>query len=390
MRWRILLLLFLARIGLGLQFQTLGSVSDNLIQIFDLSYAEIGTLIGLFMLPGLFFALPAGYSGRFFSDRLLAGLGLGALALGGLISGFSDDSWMIGVGRVFAGAGFLFSTLYLTKMTADWFSGKEIATAMSILVMSWPLGIAMGQIGYEWLAEAISWRSPFYVASTYCILSALAVFTLYRAPEATSVGAAPPAAGLSRHEWYLISFAALAWGVFNVGYVIYLNFAPQVLEAQGQSALKAAAVISIGSWVMIFSGAVCGLIADRTGKSGLVLTTCMLGAVIALGLLAFENNGVMASLLFGLLGMAPAGVIMAMSGEALRPEHRAFGMGIFFTIYYALMSAGPPLAGWIYDSVGTAFAPIMVAIALFATVIPVSFLFQATKKRKGLALAEQL
>ena len=69
MLWRILLLLFMARIGLGFQIQNLGSVGDNLVQDFGLDYVEIGTLIGLFMLPGLLLALPAGYSGRYFSDR---------------------------------------------------------------------------------------------------------------------------------------------------------------------------------------------------------------------------------------------------------------------------------------------------------------------------------
>ena len=63
-RWSILALLFVCRIGLGLQFQTLGSVSDSLVAALGFSYAQIGTLIGLFMLPGLVLALPAGYLGR--------------------------------------------------------------------------------------------------------------------------------------------------------------------------------------------------------------------------------------------------------------------------------------------------------------------------------------
>ncbi len=381
MRWRILLLLFLTRIGFGFQFQAVGSVSDNLVHSFALDYAEIGTLIGLFMLPGLFLALPAGYSGRFFSDRLLASFGLAALALGGLVSGLAADSWTIGAGRVISGTGFLFSTLYFTKMTVDWFAGKEIATALSILVMSWPFGIAMGQIGHEWLAETHQWRWPFYAASAYCGLGALAVFAFYRPPATTAAGGTRPALSLSRQEFRLILFAALAWGIFNAGYVVYLNFAPLVLEVQGESAIKAAAVISVGSWTMIFSGAICGQIADRTGKPDIVLTMCMLGAVAALALLAVEGGGLAASLLFGLIGMAPAGVIMALSGEAMRPESRAFGMGIFFTIYYAVMSAGPPLAGWIYDLMGLPLTPILFGALLFAMVIPVNFLFRAAKKR---------
>ena len=55
-RWAMLALLFVARIGLSFEFQTMGSVADPLIAELHLNFAEIGTLIGLFMLPGLFLA----------------------------------------------------------------------------------------------------------------------------------------------------------------------------------------------------------------------------------------------------------------------------------------------------------------------------------------------
>lgn len=148
MRWRILGLLFAARVGLGLQFQTMGAVGGKLSDAFGLDNAQISLMIGLFMAPGLFLALPAGFSGRVASDRTLAGLGLLFLALGGAVTALVAEPGVIGLGRVLAGAGFLFATLYFTKMVADWFEGREIATAMSILVMSWPFGIAMGQVGH--------------------------------------------------------------------------------------------------------------------------------------------------------------------------------------------------------------------------------------------------
>ena len=64
-RWHILALLFLARTALGFQFQTLASVADDLVVAFGLDYAGIGLLIGLFMAPGVFLALPAGLWGRY-------------------------------------------------------------------------------------------------------------------------------------------------------------------------------------------------------------------------------------------------------------------------------------------------------------------------------------
>ena len=35
-------------------------------------------------------------------------------------------------------------------------------------------------------------------------------------------------------------------------------------------------------------------------------------------------------LIFGLAGMAPAGILMALSAEAMRVESRSIGMGVFF------------------------------------------------------------
>lgn len=390
MRWRMLALLFVARVGLGLQFQTVGSVGDDLIVAFGLDYAGIGLLIGLFMAPGLFLALPAGYSGRYASDKTLAVAGLCALVIGGLVSASAVESWTIGAGRVLAGAGFLLINLYFTKMVADWFEGREIATAMSILVMSWPFGIAMGQVGHAWLAQTFGWQVPFQVASVYCLLAALGVFVFYNAPHDLPPARGGAAASLTGQEWRLIFCASAAWGVFNAAYVTYLSFGPYVLEQSGQTAIAAAGIISVGSWVMIVSGALCGQIVDRFRGRNVVLAICMGGAVGSLLLLSSPGAGLLASLLFGLIGMAPAGVIMAMAGQAMRPQVRAFGMGIFFTIYFAIMLIIPPVAGAILDTTGNPEGPIWLAMILFASVVPLALMFQRLKTHRAPALERKI
>ena len=379
MRWRILGLLFLARVGLGFQFQTVASVGDDLVVAFGLSYADIGFLIGLFMAPGLFLAIPAGYWGRYVSDRIMVVLGLSALALGGAASSIATESWDVGMGRVLAGVGFLFTTLYFTKMVADWFEGREIATAMSILVMSWPFGIAMGQVGHTWLAQTYSWQVPFQAASAYCLIASAGVFLLYRPPHDLPDETGGARVSLTRQEWRLMLSAAAAWGVFNAAYVTYLAFAPKVLEDHGQTAVAAAGIISIGSWIMIISGAACGQFVDRFGRRNTVLAVCMGGAIAALLLLGLPGAGIGASILFGLIGMAPAGVIMAMAGQAMRPQVRAFGMGMFFTVYYAIMWITPPVAGAILDATGNPQGPLWLAMILFAVVVPLGIAFQFSK-----------
>jgi MFS family permease len=376
MRWAILGLLFWARAGLGFQFQTVASTGDGLGAAFGLDQSGIGLLIGLFMAAGLVLALPAGYCGQYASDRVLAATGLGALALGGVICGMATGTIGLGAGRLIAGAGFVISNLYFTKMVADWFEGRQIATAMSILVLSWPLGIAVGQVGHTWLAELHGWRVPFFAASAYCAAVAIAMLALYRAPPGARLMPTPRGLSLPGQEWALVLCAGAVWGLYNAGYVVWLGFAPKILEAQGMSTLGAATLISLASWTMIASFTLCGHLADRIGRPSSIIAISMTAAISALALLGVPGAGLPASLLFGLIGMAPAGVIMAMAGQATPPERRAFGMGVFFTTYYICMTAAPPIAGTMFDRVGSAQGAIVLAMILFALVVPAALTFR--------------
>jgi predicted MFS family arabinose efflux permease len=376
-------MLFAVRVGMGLQFQTVGSVSNDLVAAFGLTYADIGLLVGLFMAPGLILAIPAGFSGRYYSDRVLSVAGMLALALGGLVSGLADHWWLIGIGRALAGVGFLLTNLYFVKMTADWFAGREMATAMGILLASWPLGIAIGQIGHEWIAGTVGWRWTFLAASVYCAAGAVVLFAFYRAPPDLGATQQATVSWLSRRELYLTLIAALVWALFNAGYIIYLTFGPLMLEADGLGAIEAAAIISIASWILIFSGAVCGQISDRIKRPDLVLTVGTVCAMASLALLAVDGAGIAASLIFGLIGLAPAGVIMALATEAMRPERRAFGMGVFLSAYFLINAAAPPVAGWLYDATGDPFDPIIFGIVIFGLVIVTNVWFRLAQRSEA-------
>jgi len=365
LRWWILAMLFACRAALGFQFQTLGSVSESLVAGLGFSYAQVGTLIGLFMLPGLVLALPAGYLGRLVADRTLVSLAYFCMAGGAALAALAQGFGLLALGRIACGAGFVFSTIYLTKMTADWFSGRELATAMGILVMSWPFGIAIGQLGQVWLDLHYGWQSVFVAAALYSACAAAALWLLYRPPAALPEALAQQV-GLQRHEWWLTLLAALCWGLYNAGYIVYLSFAPRALVAGGVGAAQAAAVISLASWAMIVSGAVGGRVADRSGYgTPMFFLCCLVGLASLLLLQQHIAWAVPLSVLFGLAGGAPAGVIMALTGEAMAPRRRAFGMGVFFSIYFLLLSAAPPFAGLLHDASGDPWVPLRLAMLLF-------------------------
>jgi len=72
---------------------------------------------------------------------------------------------------------------------------------------------------------------------------------------------------------------------------------------------------------------------------------------------------------------------MAMGASAVRPERRAFAMGLFFTIYFAMLLGGPPVAGTILDMTGEPSASLLFAGVLFILVIPIGLAYGAIKKR---------
>src|SRR6266508_3534314 len=115
-RWAALALVFLTRTSMGFQFQSVASVAPLMIADLGLSYTQFGWVFGLYMLPGAFFALPGGV--------LTAGAG-----------GFGTAV----AGRVVSGIGAVVMNILLAKMVADWFAGKELSTAMAVMLTSWPV-----------------------------------------------------------------------------------------------------------------------------------------------------------------------------------------------------------------------------------------------------------
>jgi predicted MFS family arabinose efflux permease len=383
-RWAMLALIFATRVGLGFQFQAMGSVADDVSVRLNLSAAETGTLIGLFLIPGLVLSIPAGFAGRYTSDRMLVALGLACLTLGSALAAIGTSFAMLAAGRLLCGVGFVFCSIYYTKMVADWFAGRELATAMAILVMSWPFGIAMGQVGHAWLATSLGWQAPFVAASLYCLVGVGAMLVAYRPPRATTTTATMAPTPLTSREWTLTLIAAVIWATFNAGYVVYLSFAPRVLVAGGLGTFEAASVLSLASWVMIFSGALCGWIADRTGRPDAILVFCLCCAMVSLALLPQVAWAIPVSLLFGLLGVAPAGVVMALTGQAMAPQNRAFGMGIFMSVFFLLTGPAPALAGWLYDRTADPFVPILLAIAMFGSALVFYVVFRIAQRMQRL------
>ena len=369
-RWLILLCLFLGRTSLGVQFQSLVSVGEQVSGELGLSYAELGTLIGGMFLPGLVLAFPTGYLARIMSDRAAATLGLACVAGGGAVAVLLPGFEGISAGRLLSGVGFVICSLYFTKMVADWFAGREMAAAMGMLTMSWPAGIAISQVTHGGIGEAFGWQTAIWTATAYGAAMAALVWLSYRRPaHAAEASQAKGEMRLTRREWKLTAAAALCWAGFNAGYAVYLAFAPLVLIVRGVDPVTANETASIASWLMMLSLPLGGILADWSKRPGWVLYIGMVTVIAAHFLLPLEGWTVAAAIAYGLIGMAPAGAIMALTGQAMAPERRAFGMAVFYSAMYPITALAPISGGWLYDLTGDVRSALAVGTALFVMTI---------------------
>jgi predicted MFS family arabinose efflux permease len=363
-RWLILLVLFVARTALAYQFQTIGAVGPVLIETFGIDFTWLGTLIGLYLLPGAVVAIPSGMIGQRFGAKRVVLAGLLLMALGGALTG-SDSLALVFIGRLVSGIGGVLLNVMMTKMVTDWFAGREIVVAMSIFVASWPLGLALGLVSFPSVLGAWSWHGVMWLAA----LVSLAAFGLVAwcyddPPDALPPSREPFRIALDGRESWLIAIAGTIWGVYNVGYIVLISFLPGLFTARGYTLAEASHVVSLLGWALIVSVPLAGFIAQRAERPNLQMMTGFVVVAAAAALLPFTSALLTTFGAIALLAGLPAGLIMALPSQALAPQHRAVGMGVFYTFYYACMAILPAVAGRVRDLSGSPAAPSLFAGAM--------------------------
>ncbi|SMY07123.1 MFS transporter [Flavimaricola marinus] len=351
-RWLILFVLFLARTAMAFQFQSVGALSPLLIDSLALSLVEVGLLIGLYLGPGIIVGMLGGAVAAWFGDKRTVIASLLLMILGSVMIAYAAGLTGLIAGRIVSGIGGVVINVVMTKLVIDWFAGASMATAMSLFISSWPLGIAASLLILPTLA-GVGGLGAAWLASTAISVVALALFLLvYQAPP----GAVVRVRGLKSVALPMrpLVLSSVTWGIFNTGIAMVFGFGPLVLTGRGLSATDASSITSLYMLTLTLATLFGGWIGDRLGgRDGLVLG-CLVVSAILFPALIYAPVGLL-PLLFGITGVLAgliAGPIAALPSLFLAPEARAFGMGIYFSIYYGLMMAAPPIAGALAEGLG--------------------------------------
>lgn len=363
MRWVILLVLVVVRLAMGYQFQSVGSASPQLIETFGLSYAQVGTLVGLFLLPGIFIAIPSGALTGLITDKNLLLIGAAAMTIGSLMMGFATEANPIFFWRFVTGIGGVIFNVILTKIITDWFFEKELVLALGCMLTTWPVGIALGLMTQGPIALTSGWDAVMLTSAAVSGVSFVLVAAFYRPPMLPTSTSEKFVLRirLPMRQLFHVSIAGAAWMLFNSSLIVLVSFAPAMLVSSGYTDEQARFATSLSMWATLVSLPLGGQLMQKMRRTSIVSAILLLLSSAAIVGLTLGLSPVSMFVGFGLLAGLPAGALMSLSSQAVTAENRGPGLGIFFTWFYIGMTLGPSIAGALRDWTDNAQAPVVFA-----------------------------
>ena len=338
---------------MGFQFQSVAAVGSLLTTDSKITHAELGALIGVYLLPGVIFAIPGGWLGKRFGDKQVVLTGLLMMTFGGLLFALSDTYQMMFIGRLISGLGAVLLNVLVTKMVADWFAEFRIEIAMGILISSWPLGIAVALMSMGPLEELLGLRYAFLVPAILCALAFFLVFSIYSNPtdtsETTKGSFVSTKVKLTNYEIWGVFLSGCVWCLYNIAFILPLSFGPEYLVTKGIAITSAGSTVSLTSWLIIPALPMGAWIAERIGRPDSTIIATFVAAASFIWMIPISNFYIIIFAALGLVFGPAGGLIMALPSQVLSKENRAIGMGIFFTIYYFGMAILPVIAGYVQD-----------------------------------------
>ena len=362
-----LLALMAIRATGAFQLQSAAVAAPSLIAEIGLSYAEIGMLIGAFMIPGIFLTVPGGLLAKRIGDRPVLRGAMLLMAAGAVLSAMAEGLTGMLAGRVLSGCGGVVMLMLVIKMTTDRYAGPMLSTATSMVIVSWPAGFALALVAHGPVGESLGWR---WVLGLSGVPVAFAIALTFLVGHAAPVP--PPAAGAveRRVTWRFIAAASGNWTLYNAAIAVMAGFLPAFLADAGRPAVAAAALASVVTWSFAVATPFGGLLADRLiGRPAAVILGTVATGVMLLAV-APANGAVWVLILLGIAYAIPPGALTAQVGEGTPPAARALVFGWYSAGSYIGLTIAPWIAGRLRDTTGDPNAPLLFGAALMFAMLP--------------------
>lgn len=272
-----------------------------------LNMVAIGTVWGMDPLAGVFIGLPSGLlADRFGVKKTLIVLCVLA-GIFGALRGFSVNFFTMAVTMFLFGLMAASAPAIVPKMTADWFSGKEITLANAFINVAWALGaMSATMFSATVVAPAVGgWRNVVFLYGAPSVLLGLVWLFTGREPQRHDL-TAPMALVVpfreslahvlrSKQVWIVGLLNLTTWGT-NSGFIGYL---PLYLQGQGWSEVAADSTVTAISGVGMIGAIPMVIIAERTSRKAM-LTLAFASLALSVGLIPLAGvSGIWLLLTFG-------------------------------------------------------------------------------------------
>jgi predicted MFS family arabinose efflux permease len=354
---------------------------------FGIDTAELGIVLGSFLVGAGLFQIPAGLAAMRWGNRRVSVIALGVMGVFALASGLAPDWYVLAALRFAAGAGAAFFFAPALGLVAAYYPAGSRGPIIGLYNAGFSAGSAAGLIMGALLGVAFGWQWALGVGGAGLLVAAVGAEallpdtlapTIRRTFSELMVTAAPVLR--SRALWALALALTGLWAALFIAAQYFVKFAAVVHP--GWSLALAASIPTIMILVEIAGGPVGGWLGERYRDmryAFLLFGLPCVGAILLIPLLPLAGLFV----IFGLLGFAD-GVIFAVLYliPSYQPEARGEGLALALALINCIqIFAGSGLAiafGFIAATYGFTDAWIFAGVVGLATL---PFLFWVSGSR---------
>ncbi len=347
---------------------------------FGMNYSQVGLFSGIYGLAAIIFSIPGGVLAKRFGEKIILWLGLLVVTLGLVLLSCSPNFALGLSARAIWIVGYRVAFVCVMTAIARVVPSHRRSIAMGILGAMSSLASVIGAPFGTSIGVAFGWRKGILAFAGMALLGSIVFWVFYRLPEA--VGQQPDQDHGSVHSLGASAFSnPLVWsmvllGLTNMGGFSATFFVPSAVRTTFHLGPTLAAYIISASYVTaIFANLLCGYLADRLNRWGVVIAIMLLlipasFAMMTLNLFVFR----IATALVISLGLCVTNQIFAIASEVIPGREIGPVMGIVSLGGGIFGYVGPQVLGILRDRTGSFtagwyFVAIGALIALLVIVI---------------------
>lgn len=391
-RWVMLAMICVAYASFGMVQTSIAPLITPILSDTGMTRGQMGIALGSWQFVYLFVAIPAGAIIDRWGLRRAIFFGIAFVALSQVLRASAvSQVTMLGAVMVF-GLGGPFISIGAPKLTATWFSDKEVGLALGLYTVSQSIGSLIATSSANAIvmpATGNSWRATLLVFAAIAGLGAIAWVTLAREPRgADAKRAMSPRAMLDSFRQLLRVPLVQIVLVMAVGVFVYnhsfTNWLPEMLRSQGMTPSEAGFWAALPTLVAIPVAIVVPRLTTGRWLTPVLLFVFTVWVVAALALSTAPSGAaywlVMIALGIGRGAAVPLLMLTLVRSKSVGSTLMGAAGGLFFTAGEVGGVLGPTLTGTLADATGGFGTGLLVLAAAAAVLAALTLVLRAVMR----------